>query len=81
MPELPPGLVQVHAGYRQILDIGNWDAALGVTASGQSGHPVSRNYADQIPMWLEGAYHKMPWSRPAVEAVSLHRLLLRGRQS
>ena len=81
MPELPPGLVQVQASYRQILDVGNWDAALSVTASGQSGHPVSRNYADQIPMWLEGAYHKMPWSRPAVEAETRHRLILRGRSS
>ncbi len=81
MPELPPGLVQVQAAYRQILDIGNWDAALGVTASGQSGHPVSRTYADQIPMWLEGAYHKMPWSRDAVEVVARHRLVLRGSRS
>ena len=78
MPELPPGLVQVQASYRQILDVGNWDAAQGVTASGQSGHPVSRNYADQIPMWLEGAYHKMPWSRAAVEEAARHRLILKG---
>ena len=78
MPELPPGLVQVQAAYRQIFDIGNWDAAQSVTASGQSGHPVSRNYADQIPMWLEGAYHNMPWSRPAVEKATRHRLLLKG---
>ena len=78
MPELPPGLVQVQAGYRQILDIGNWDAAQSVTASGQSGHPVSRTYADQIPMWLEGAYHKMPWSRAAVEEAARHRLILKG---
>ena len=78
MPELPPGLVQVQASYRQILDVGNWDAAQSVTASGQSGHPVSRNYADQIPMWLEGAYHKMPWSREAVEEAARHRLILKG---
>ena len=78
MPELPPGLVQVQASYRQILDVGNWDAAQGVTASGQSGHPVSRNYADQIPMWLEGAYHEMPWSRAAVEEAARHRLILKG---
>ena len=78
MPELPPGLVQVQAAYRQIFEIGNWDASQSVTASGQSGHPVSRNYADQIPMWLEGAYHKMPWSRPAVEKGVRNRLILKG---
>ncbi|MDE0139865.1 MAG: penicillin acylase family protein [Caldilineaceae bacterium] len=76
--ELPPGLVQVQAAYRQIFDMGNWDAAQSVTASGQSGHPVSRNYADQIPMWLEGAYHKMPWSRAAVEKTANRRLILKG---
>ncbi len=79
LSELPPGLVQVQAAYRQIYDIGNWDAAQSVTASGQSGHPISRNYADQIPMWLEGAYHKMPWSRAAVEKIAPRRLLLKSR--
>ncbi len=78
MSELPPGLVQVQAAYRQIFDVGNWDAAQSVTASGQSGHPISRNYADQIPMWLEGAYHKMPWSRAAVEKTASRRLLLKS---
>ena len=80
MPELPPGLVQVIASYRQILQVGSWDIAQGVTASGQSGHPVSRNYADQIPMWLEGDYHKMPWSRPAVEEAAKFRLVLQPRR-
>ncbi len=47
-----------------------------VTTSGQSGHPLSPNYADQIPMWLEGVYHPMPWTREAVEAVTVHRLRL-----
>ena len=75
-PELPPGLAQMVASYRQIYDVGDWDAARTVTTSGQSGHPLSPNYADQIPMWLEGVYHPMPWSREAVEAVTVHRLRL-----
>lgn len=78
MSELPPSLVQVQAAYRQIYDIGDWDAAQSVTASGQSGHPISRNYADQIPMWLEGAYHKMPWTRAAVEETASRRLILKS---
>ena len=75
-PELPPGLVQIVASYRQIYEVGAWDDARTVTTSGQSGHPFSRNYADQIPMWLEGVYHPMPWSRPAVEEIATHRLTL-----
>jgi penicillin G amidase len=79
--KLPPGLVQVVASYRQIVDMGNLDATETVTTSGQSGHPLSNNYADQVPMWLEGIYHPMPWSREAVEKVSKHRLWLRGEVS
>lgn len=75
-PELPPGLAQIVASYRQIYDVGDWDAARTITTSGQSGHPLSPNYADQIPMWLEGDYHPMPWSRDAVEAIAVHRLRL-----
>lgn len=79
-PKLPPGLVQVVASYRQICDVGDWDATITVTTSGQSGHPFSRNYVDQIPMWLEGVYHAMPWTRPAVEQISKHKLVLAPEQ-
>lgn len=75
-PHLPPGLVQIVASYRQIVDVGNWDRTLSVITNGQSGHPLSRNYTDQIPMWLEGVYHAMPWSRAAVETITQQRLTL-----
>ncbi len=74
--QLPPGLVQVIPSYRQIVDVGRWDEMRSVTPTGQSGHPLHRNYTDQIPMWLEGVYHPMPWSDPAVEETILHRLRL-----
>lgn len=73
-PKLPLGLVQVTASYRQVYDVGAWDAAKTVTTSGQSGHPMSPNYADQITMWREGVYHAMPWSREAVRAVARNRI-------
>ncbi|RME61662.1 MAG: penicillin acylase family protein, partial [Caldilineae bacterium] len=75
-PELPPGLVQIVASYRQIYDVGAWDLAETVTTNGQSGHPLSPNYTDQIAMWLEGVYHPMPWSRQAVDAITTRRLVL-----
>jgi penicillin amidase len=75
-PKLPLGLVQVTASYRQIYDVGVWDHAQTVTTSGQSGHPMSANYADQIPMWLEGVYHPMPWSRSAVQDAARNRIEL-----
>lgn len=79
---LPLGFVQVTASYRQIYDVGAWDTAKSVTTSGQSGHPLSPNYADQIPMWLEGAYHAMPWSREAVRTIAQNRIeLLPGTEN
>ncbi len=72
----PPGLVQVVASYRQIYDLGAWDDAQTVTTTGQSGHPLSDQYDDQIDMWREGAYHKMPWNRAAVEKVTRYKLIL-----
>ncbi|BAM00476.1 MULTISPECIES: penicillin acylase family protein [Caldilinea] len=75
-PGLPPGLIQVIPVYRQILEVGAWDRAQSVLAGGQSGHPLSRLYDDQIMMWREGVYHLMPWSRPAVEKAAVHRLVI-----
>jgi penicillin amidase len=75
-PELPPGLVQIVAAYRQIIEVGDWDAMQSITVTGQSGHALSDNYVDQLPMWLEGMYHAMPWSRERVEEVAVHRLEL-----
>jgi len=73
-PQLPLGMVQVTASYRQIFEVGSWDRAQSITNVGQSGHPLSDLYDDQIMMWKEGNYHPMPWSREAVEAVTVYRL-------
>ncbi len=76
IPQLPLGLVQVTASYRQIFEVGSWDRAQTLTNVGQSGHPLSDLYDDQIMMWKEGNYHAMPWSREAVEAATVYRLRL-----
>jgi penicillin amidase len=64
------------ASYRQIVEVGDWDTTKTITITGQSGHPLSDNYVDQLPMWLEGMYHPMPWQRAAVEEAMRHRLVL-----
>ncbi len=76
-PQLPLGMVQVTAAYRQIFEVGSWDKAVSVTTSGQSGHPMSEHYVDQMTMWREGVYHSMPWSREAVDAATRYRAYLR----
>jgi penicillin amidase len=75
-PQLPLGLVQVIAGYRQIYEVGVWDRAETITSLGQSGHPLSPHYDDQILLWREGLYHAMPWSAEAVANASVYHLRL-----
>jgi penicillin amidase len=61
---------------RQITDLADLDAALGVLPGGQSGIPASPHYDDHAALWRRGEYHPLPLSRPAVEAVTAHRLVL-----
>ena len=74
--ELPLGLVKVIPSYRQVYEVGNWDKAKTVNCTGQSGHPLSTHYNDQIELWREGEYHTMPWSREAVESEVVNRMTL-----
>jgi penicillin amidase len=71
-----PFAVTESASYRQVLDVGSWDESLAVITTGQSGHPMSPHYDDQIPLWHEGRLRPAPFSRAAVERARAHRLLL-----
>ncbi|MBK8047278.1 MAG: penicillin acylase family protein [Anaerolineales bacterium] len=73
---LPAGLVQVLPAYRQVYEVGAWDRAETVIAGGQSGHPLSRLYDDQIMMWREGVYHATPWSDEAIDKLTEYKLTL-----
>lgn len=73
---LPPGLVQITASYRQICEVGRWDQMQSITTSGQSGHPLSRLYDDQMAMWREGVYRTMAWSAEAVDNAAEYRMTL-----
>lgn len=62
--------------WRQVVEVGNWDASTHVVAPGQSGHRVSPHYADQVDLWLQGRQHAQLFSREAVDAAAVHRLRL-----
>lgn len=47
--------------WRQVVDLSNLAASVGVYPGGQSGNPVSRHYADQLEAWLAGDYHVLPF--------------------
>jgi penicillin amidase len=62
---------------RMVCDVGNWDKTVVVVIPGQSGHPASRNYADQYRhLLVEGDYCPFPFSEEAVRDVQRHVLTL-----
>jgi penicillin amidase len=69
------------ASYRQLFDLADWDSALAIHTTGQSGHPASRHYDDFIPLWLKGEYHPLLWSRQKIEQFLEGRLVLEPARS
>lgn len=64
------------ASYREIFDLSNWDNSEGVNAPGESGQPCSPHYQDLAPLWRDGQYFQLAYSRQAVEQVTADRLEL-----
>ena len=64
------------ASFREILDVGDWDRSVVTSVPGQSGQPGSRHYNDLLPLWAEGKYFPLLYSRPKVEAAAKARLTL-----
>jgi len=64
------------ASYRQILDLADWDHSVAVNVPGQSGQPGSPHYSDLLPLWSEGKYFPLVYSREAVEKEATDRLVL-----
>jgi penicillin G amidase len=55
---------------RVIVDVGNWDNSRAVNHPGQSGEWQSPHYRDLAPLWIEGRYFPLLYSRKAVEAAT-----------
>ncbi len=64
------------ASYREILDLGDWDHSVAVNTPGQSGQPGSPHYSDLLPIWSEGKYFPLLYSREAVEQEAKDKLVL-----
>lgn len=75
----------MHAGYRMsdfgvnagasvriVMDVGEWDNSVCINAPGQSGDPRSSHYGDLAPLWSEGRYVPMLYSRERVDAETRH---------
>jgi penicillin amidase len=64
------------ASYREVIDLAHWDRSMTINVPGLSGQPGSPHYADLLPLWAEGGYHPMPFTRAAVEQCAADRLWL-----
>lgn len=72
-----PGFSVTHgASFREILDLGNWDRSVATSVPGQSGQPGSPHYADLLPLWAEGKYFPLLYSRKKIEEAATERLVL-----
>jgi penicillin amidase len=60
-----------------VTDVGNWDASVAINAPGQSGDPASPHYRDLAPLWAQGRYFPLAYSRQAVEKATRLRIELR----
>jgi len=75
-PRFPFRPVLACDSLRMVCDLSDWRRSVIVTSSGQSGHPASRHYADQIPLWLRGEYRPMLWDRADIEREAEAELML-----
>jgi penicillin G amidase len=55
------------ASVRMVMDVGAWDNSVVMNTPGQSDDPMSAHYRDLFPMWAEGSYVPLRFSRAAVE--------------
>jgi penicillin amidase len=68
--------VTAGASVRMVMDVGAWDNSVVMNTPGQSGDPFSAHYRDLFPMWAEGAYVPLAFSRAAVVSVAETRIAL-----
>lgn len=65
------------ASFREILDVADWDRSVMINTPGNSAQPLSPHYGDLLPLWADGRYHPMLFSRAAVTRHATARLVLR----
>jgi penicillin amidase len=64
------------ASFRMVLDVGQWDNSVAVNTPGQSGNPSSPHYRDLFPLWLNGKYFPLVYSRSAVDKAAERKIVL-----
>jgi penicillin G amidase len=65
------------ATFREIIDFSELDRSRATSAPGQSMQPGSPFYGNLLPLWAEGEFFPLLFTREAVEAGADHELVLR----
>ncbi|NJM82637.1 MAG: penicillin acylase family protein, partial [Tabrizicola sp.] len=74
----PNPFLNVHgAGYRGVYDFADPDSSVFITSTGQSGHPLSRNYDDLGELWRRGEYIPMSLDPELARAAAAGIMVLR----
>jgi penicillin G amidase len=50
-----------------VMDVGAWDNSVAMNSPGQSDDPLSAHYRDLFPLWAQGSYVPLRFSRAAVD--------------
>ena len=66
MPNDPFRTRMFAPSWRQVMDVGNWDACTGVHYPGQSGQAGSRHYGDLTGRWTRNNQVPLHWSAEQV---------------
>lgn len=64
------------ASFRMVVDLSDLDASRCMNAPGQSGDPRSPHAGDLTPLWAQGDYVPMLWSKDAVAEAAEHVITL-----
>ena len=76
----PNYLASIGANWRHNADLADDPPGLwAVDATGQSGHPGSPHYGDQLTEWLAGRHHYLPLDRERVQAQAAQTLTLKPK--
>ena len=75
--EGPNPYLNVHgAGYRGVYDFADPDSSVFISATGQSGHPLSRHYDDLGELWRRGEYIPMSLDAELARAAAVGVMVL-----
>ncbi len=69
-------LVRIAPGYRQVLDLSDWDASVFMHPTGNSGIPGHPRYDDCIDEYVAGAYRPLLFNELAIRAAAEATLIL-----